>query len=103
MKATLHAIELQQALDLLDEDLDCSTMSYQDMVLLGQLLWRISNRARDLLQPIKAHFREAALKVRGSSPGPVHFDGPSGAHCTVQVPPPDVGGPPRVSFLGVER
>jgi hypothetical protein len=93
--------QLQQALALLRQaKLDLTTLTNAEIVALGQALWDIGNQARELLAPIKAHLQREAASKREGQPGKVRFDGPSGARCTVTIPPAHVAGRPRVSFNG---
>jgi hypothetical protein len=90
---------LKQALQALrDTDTqDLSGLTFGDTVLLGLLLWQLSNQARALLKPIKTLMQQSAVKIR-RKPGPVCLKGTDGARCNVQIPGPLQGGAPRVSF-----
>jgi hypothetical protein len=76
--------ETQQALEE-------ERLSLKDQVELGQILWRVINRAQEALEPLKDSLREEGQERQGVTPGRQFLSGRSrNSRCTVTIPPPSI-------------
>lgn len=57
-----------------------------EQVELGNLLWKLSAEAQELLDPLKQTLREEAHKILSGKTGAVDFKGSNGSSCRVTIP-----------------
>ena len=80
--------QVQDLLEQLERSLE--TASVEDVVQIGDFLWRLVNRANEVMSPIKEALREEAHNQMGPRPGSLQIYGHEKTACMVTVPKPSI-------------
>ena len=80
--------QVQDLLEQLETSLDSA--STEDLVQIGDFLWRLVNRANEVMSPIKKALRDEANEQMASGSGSIHIRGHDHTTCMVTVPKPSL-------------
>jgi hypothetical protein len=80
--------QVQDLLSQLEKTLD--TASTEDLVQIGDFLWRLVSRANEVMSPIKIALRDEAYEQMASGSGSVQICGHEHTTCMVTVPKPSL-------------